>query len=265
MEEIKLGSSQDYFENENSFSLSGYLSLPQNATTLIVLHPDIFGLGSDAFTRTLAESLASKGIGLLSFDNSGSSSFGGKSDGVIRDYLPDQMLKDLYCTMDFITNDPRFSEMKIVLAGYSYGAIPASIISGEVIADIDGLLLISPPEKGMDIFEKVYKGIYTEEKDELDEKVWKIKDASGKELKLSGLFFSDKRKALNTIPIMEIVHRVAITPLPVRVIFGGADDLLEISNVNNKEPFVIIDEARHDFSNKWDELTEKISAFCANL
>ena len=70
----------------------------------------------------------------------------------------------------------------------------------------------------------------------------------------------------NRLPIMETVYNAIMTTgLPSRLIYAGSDELIKIPRVKNETPFVIIDDAHHDFSNKWDELTGQISDFVKKI
>ncbi len=260
---VSLGDSPDYFAPGNSFELEGYLFLPDNPKALIVFQSDIFSLGSDEFAVKLGESLKARGVAVLTFDNSGTKFLGGKSGGEVRDYLPEQMQRDLQHVVEFIKLVPQFTDLLTFISGFSYGNVPVTLTTGLVSNFVDGVILLSPPESGKDFYEKYLKEKMKEERVEGSDKFVNY-DINGKTITLSELFFSKKRMMMNGLFVIETVYDILnMLTIPVRLIYAGSDEILGKPNVNGKEPFIVIPDANHNFSNKWEEMISTIVDFMA--
>lgn len=258
---VSLGESKDFFDSGNSFPLEGYLFLPPNPKALVVFQGDIFSLGTDEFAVKFGESLKNKGIAVLSFDNAGTSDLGGKSGGWLRDYLPEQMTRDLHQAVIFAKSLDLFVQIPTFVVGFSYGCISVSTSVYTLSNVLSGAVLLSPPENGKHLYENFLKGKIKEkiEKDEEDVTVYNI---DGKAFELSSLFFSEKRMLMNLIPLVESVYSfVRDLSTKVKLIYAGEDEILGKPEVSSKEPFFIVEGASHNFSNKWEEMISAVVDF----
>ncbi|MBN1915771.1 hypothetical protein JW796_02115 [Candidatus Dojkabacteria bacterium] len=262
---IPLGKSVDFFDSKNSFDLEGYLFLPAAPKALIVFQGDIFMSGTHEFSIKLGESLKEREIAFLTYDNAGTSGFGGKSGGLLRDYLPEQINRDLHQAIFSVSSLDLFQKIPIFVAGFTYGCIPVSTSLYTFSGILEGAVLLSPPENGKHYYQNYLEG-KIKDKIKVDEEEITLYDIDGKVFELSSLFFSEKRMLMNVIPLVESVYSfVRDFDKKVRLIYAGNDEILGNPQISSKDPFFLINGASHDFANKWDEMILEIIDFVAGL
>lgn len=264
---LSLGSVSDYFDIENGFGLEGYLFYPKNPKTLLVFQTDIMATGDNGYALEFAKALYSRNIAVLTFDNSGSGNFEGKSTGTVRDYMPEQMGQDLVQVFNFLEGNTMLSNLKRVLSGVSYGCVPIISTLSRTFYSIDGLVFIGSPENGAQLFEKYYKQRFKEGRAEDNTEIYIYSSKSTNKMKtIPKLFFGKKMRLVNLLNIPGYINENAIQlDIPVKFVCAGNDEIIGKINKISGLDYFYIEGAQHNFLNKWSEMIDEVEKLCKDV
>ncbi|MDD4766161.1 MAG: alpha/beta fold hydrolase [Desulfotomaculaceae bacterium] len=230
------------FLNDRGLNLAGLLYTGLDpGTIVIVCHGFTGGKEGGGKAVAMAEEIGVQGYSTLLFDFSGS----GESEGSFADISLSGHINDVKCSVD-CCHDLGFKS--IILVGRSFGGT-AVLCQGGTDQRVAGVSCWAAPAEPFRIFSGRVKDVSTAENDLVS-----MSDESGTVL-VKKSFFADLKSH-------NVTHCASsISPRPLLVIHGEADDTVPLSNAENiytaaGEPksIKIISGADHQFSGHYQEV-----------
>jgi uncharacterized protein len=236
----------------NGMTLRGMEHIPETTEkvpALIIFHGYTGSkLGAHRMFLKMSRALENFGIASFRFDFLGS----GESDGDFEDMTVSGELADANAMLDFVKNDPRIDEDRVMVLGHSMGGLVASLLAGDRPEDVYKLILMAPAGTMYEMVKEMAAQVQAAGLTRFD-------DAGN----VVGMQFSEDLKTIDVFNRAEqykgdvlIIHGIKDETVPYQVA-----NLYQEKSYKGRAAIHFIEEADHSF-NKYEWEQEVIETVC---